>query len=300
MQILQFNPISDNLVQLGDKRVCMYLLKGERYLLLGGGMSYVVPTVEEQLDRFGVDRGRIMGLLILHSHFDHSTAAPYFMQAYPEMEIMASAGTKKVMGIEKAVKNIADLDRATRQQFGVDDQYGGISLEFKPPEITRVLRDADAIDLGGGISVSILETPGHSKCSIAAYAPCFQYLFPSDGVPLPVLKDGQLMLMANDDIALYLKSLERMAALEVKAVCCEHGGAFYGEDATSFLRQGVELTRKKYDSYRKAMQSGADARELARDEVDKIMKNRESGLISEEVLLNVVTAMINSAARPHD
>lgn len=296
MRILQSGPISDNLVQLGDKRVCMYLLKGERYLLLGGGMSYVVPTLEEQLDRFGVDRSRIMGLLILHSHFDHSTAAPYFMKAYPEMEIMASAGTKKVMGIEKAVKSIADLDRATRQQFGVDDQYRGISLEFKPPEITRVLRDGDTIDLGGGVGVSILETPGHSKCSIAAYAPGFRYLFPSDGVPLPILKDGKLMLMANDNIALYLKSLERMIALEVQAVCCEHGGAFHGEDATSFLRQGVELTRKKYDSYRQAMQSGADARELARHEVDKIMKNREFGLTPEEVLLNVLTAMINSAA----
>ena len=296
MRIREMGPISDQLIYLGDKRVCMYLLKGERYLLLGGGMSYVVPTVEEQLDRFGVDRGRIMGLLILHSHFDHITAAPYFMQAYPWLEIMASAGTKKVMGIEKAVKNIADLGLATRQKFGVNDQFRGISLEFNPPEITRVLNDGDTIDLGGGVSVTILETPGHSKCSIAAYVPVFQYLFPSDGVPLPILKGGKLMLMANDDIGLYLKSLERMAALEVKAVCCEHGGAFYGEDAASFLRQGMELTRKKYDSYRQAMRSGADAGELARDEVAQIVKDREFGLISEEDLLNVVTTMINSVA----
>jgi len=84
MRIREAGTISDQLIFLGDQRVCMYLLKGERYLLLGGGMSYVVPTVEEQLDRFGVDRSRITGLLILHSHFDHSTAAPYFMQAWPE------------------------------------------------------------------------------------------------------------------------------------------------------------------------------------------------------------------------
>jgi len=274
----------------------MYLLKGDRYLLLGGGMSYVVPSVEEQMDRFGVDRDRIMGLLILHSHFDHTTAAPYFMQAYPEMEIMASAGTKKVMGIEKAVKNIAALDRDTRRLYGVDNRFRGISLEFKPPEITRTLGDGDTVDLGGGVGISILETPGHSKCSITAYEPALQYLFPSDGVPLPVLDEGQLMLMANDNIAQYLKSLERMASLEVAAVCCEHGGAVHGEDATSFLQQGLELTRSKYTDYRRAMQSGADARELARHEVDKILKSRAFGLIPEDVLLNVVTAMILSAA----
>ena len=67
MRIREAGPISNQLIFLGDKRVCMYLLKGERYSLLGGGMSYVVPAVEEQVDRFGVDRCRIMGLLILHS-----------------------------------------------------------------------------------------------------------------------------------------------------------------------------------------------------------------------------------------
>ena len=296
MRFLQAKPISDNLIFIGDEKTSMYLLKGERYLIIGGGMSYVVPAVEEQLDRFNVDRSRIMGILILHSHFDHITAVPYFKQAYPWLEIMASAGTKKVLGIGKAVKNIADLDQATRQQFGVDDQFRGISLEFKPPEITKVLNDGDTIDLGGGVSVSILETPGHSKCSIAAYAPGFQYLFPSDGVPLPILKEGKLMLMANDNIVLYLKSLERMAALEVKAVCCEHGGAFYGEEAASFLRHGLELTRKKYDFYRQAMQSGADAGALARDELAQIAKDREYSLTPEEVLRGVFTRMITSAA----
>lgn len=296
MRFLQAKPISDNLIFIGDEKTSMYLLKGERYLIIGGGMSYVVPAVEEQLDRFNVDRSRIMGILILHSHFDHITAVPYFKQAYPWLEIMASAGTKKVLGIGKAVKNIADLDQATRQQFGVDDQFRGISLEFKPPEITKVLNDGDTIDLGGAVSVSILETPGHSKCSIAAYAPGFQYLFPSDGVPLPILKEGKLMLMANDNIVLYLKSLERMAALEVKAVCCEHGGAFYGEEAASFLRHGLELTRKKYDFYRQAMQSGADAGALARDELAQIAKDREYSLTPDEVLRGVFTRMITSAA----
>ena len=94
-------PISEHLIFLGDNRVCMYLLMGEKYLLLGGGMSYVVPMIEEQLDYFGIDCSRILGLLILHSHFDHCTAAPYFKKAYPDWAIMASAGTKKVFGMEK-------------------------------------------------------------------------------------------------------------------------------------------------------------------------------------------------------
>ena len=56
------------------------------------------------------------------------------------------------------------------------------------------------------------------------------------------------------------------------------------------------MTRKKYDSYRHAMQSGGDARELARDEVAQIVKDREFGLAPEEVLRDVFTRMITSAA----
>lgn len=115
------------------------------------------PLYEEQLDHFGVDRGSIMGLLILHSHFDHTAAAPYFKHA------------------------------------------------------TRGWR-----------------------------------LWP-------------LMLAANNDIALYFNSLEQMAVLELKAVFCEHGGAFYEEDAASFLRQGVRLTRGKSDFYLQTTWSGTDA-----------------------------------------
>jgi len=44
------------------------------------------------------------------------------------------------------------------------------------------------------------------------------------------------------------------------------------------------------------MQSGGDARELARDEVAQIVKDREFGLAPEEVLRDVFTRMITSAA----
>ena len=54
---------------------------------------------------------------------------------------MVSTGTQKVMGIEKAVKSIADLDRVTRQRFGVDDRYGGISLEFEPDRTEKASVD---------------------------------------------------------------------------------------------------------------------------------------------------------------
>ena len=297
MNIREPGPLSDHLLFLGDEKVCMYLLMGERSLLLGGGMSYVVPTVEAQLDRFGVDRSRIMGMLILHSHFDHCAAAPYFERAYPHWEIMGSQGTEKVFGMEKAVKNIAHLDKATRERYGVDGRFQDISLDFHAPNLTMALKEGDRIDLGGGVEVTILETPGHSKCSITAYAPGLKLLFPSDAAPVPAMKDGGFVVMANDSLPIYLQSLKRMAALTVDGICYEHCGAILGQDAESALRESLKLTGEKADFYRQALASGADKKDLARSEVKMILDNNEFDLITEEIFMQVCLSMIESVGQ---
>jgi len=294
MNIAQPGPLSDQLLFLGDEKVCMYLLMGERFLILGGGMSYVVPTVEAQMDRFGVDRDRIMGMVMLHSHFDHCGAAPYFQQAYPHWEIMGSKGTAKVFGMEKAAKNIARLDKATRERYGVDERFQDILLDFHAPNLTRALKEGDRIDLGGGLEVTILETPGHSKCSITAYAPGLNLLFPSDAAPLPVMKDGGFVVMANDNLPIYLQSLERMAALSADGVCYEHRGAILGPGAKTALDESLRLTKEKVGFYRKALASGADKKELARSEIKKILENSRFGLITEEILMQVCLSMLES------
>lgn len=78
------------------------------------------------MDRFGVDRNRIMGMLILRFHFNICCAGPYLQKAYPHWEIMGSKRTEKFFCIEKAVKNIAFLDKEIPHRYGVDNGSQGI------------------------------------------------------------------------------------------------------------------------------------------------------------------------------
>lgn len=288
--------IENNLLLLGDKSVCMYLLKGDEYLLIGGGMSYIVPTIEAQFDKFKIDRSKIMGLLILHSHFDHAGAVTYFSKAYPKMEIFGSKGVEKIFGMEKAVKITAKLDKAARQRFGVADQFSGISLELENPYLTKVLTEGDNLELGNGVNVSIYDTPGHSKCSMMAYVPDQKYLFPSDGMPIPVLADNNFIVMANDNLPIYLKTLERIKELNTLGgvICFEHGGAFIGEDADTYMQKAIELTRNQYEFYRQELEKGADPVKLVKTEVAKIMADGTFNLITEEILTQVFTSMVLS------
>ena len=81
----------------------------------------------------------------------------------------------------------------------------------------RVLRDGDAIDLGGR-SVRVLHTPGHSPGHMCFWEEETGYLFTGD----LVYKDTLLAYYPSTDPAAYLASLEKIAALPVRRVFPAH------------------------------------------------------------------------------
>jgi len=287
-------PVTDNLMLLGDDKVNMYLLRGEQTLLVGGGISFLAPLVEQQLDMWKVDRNRISGILILHSHFDHCTAVPYFARSYPGWSIMASAGAQKVFGIPKAVDMLRNLEELNRRKKGVGDRYNGVELGFSAPRVDRVLEEGDRISLGNGLEVEILEVPGHSRCCLAAYAPALKLLFPSDATPLPVLENGELAVMANDNAPAYLESLHKMARLDVEWCAFEHGGVFGGEDGRTMLRRGVETAEAMIGAFRERLARGESVEKLAEETRARYSAGNHFEFIPQEVLQGVLTRMIST------
>jgi len=102
--------------------------------------------------------------------------------------------------------------------------------------------------------------------------------------------------MANDNLPIYLKTLERIGKLNTRGgvICFEHGGAFIGEDADTFMQKAIELTRSQYEFYRQELEKGGDHDELVKTEVAKIMADGTFDLITEEILTQVFTSMVLS------
>ena len=289
-------PITDRLFFLGDERIGMYLVEGERHLLIGGGMSFSVPLVERQLDEFGIDRKRIFGLLILHSHFDHCTAVPYFQRAYPHLEIMGSAESRRIFGIPKAADLMSGFEERARTMRGIEPSFNGIDLSFSPPELTRVVGEGDRVDLGKGVEVRILEIPGHSKCCVGAYVPELKALFPSDGAPIPVLENDEMCIMANDSLPAYIESMERMSALDVDICAFEHGGVVSGEEGRTYIQRGLDAAGSLRAQLRERLRKGESAEALAREIMHRYRSRDHFDFIPENVFLSVIKHMVSSAA----
>jgi len=69
MQIIEPGYVTKRILLLGRRESCLYLLDGgEESVVLGGGMAYIAPDVEEQLQRFSVEEKKIKRVIVLRFH----------------------------------------------------------------------------------------------------------------------------------------------------------------------------------------------------------------------------------------
>jgi glyoxylase-like metal-dependent hydrolase (beta-lactamase superfamily II) len=235
--------ICDRLWYLGREESGIYLLEGERgSLIVSGGMSYIAPMVLDQLNAFGIDEKRIIGILILHAHFDHIGLIPLLKRRNPGSEVLASHRGWEILRMPNGIETINAFSRLVAERMGAADGLAGLDLEWREDVTGRAVSEGDEIDLGG-MGVRILETPGHSSCSISAYVPELRALFPSDGGGIPF---AQMIVPAgNSNYTRYQESLEKMSRLDVGILCADHYGYVTGREAEDYLLRSIGAAGEK-------------------------------------------------------
>ncbi|MBI5013994.1 MAG: MBL fold metallo-hydrolase [Deltaproteobacteria bacterium] len=295
MWIQEWGPVDERLVLLGTRKSCSYLLKGDRYALLGGAGQWVVPELESQFDKLQLDLDRIEFLLISHSHYDHCGAVPYLTKRLPNVRVVASDAARKMFDLEKAVRNMQVFSREACEQAGVPMEFGGVSLEFERIQLERTMRDGDTLELGDGVRVCTFETPGHSRCSLTTYEPTLGWLFPGDSLH-PPSDDGQhLLFTASESFTVYQDSLRKLQNLDVNLCAWEHHGLKVGEDANDVVRAGMQFTRDYHAQVLQTLADEGDAEAAAlRVSEDWIAKARFP-FLPERVMQHIARGIVEHA-----
>jgi glyoxylase-like metal-dependent hydrolase (beta-lactamase superfamily II) len=243
MRYLTPQTIHPRIEYLGRQEMNVYLLKGEEYMIIEGGMSYIVPDMLRQFQERGIDLNRVTRLLILHSHFDHCGIAPFFKRRLTGLKIMGSRRSQELYRKEKVIQFIRDRNREMIQLLKMEKEAAELNLDFDQIAVDEAVGEGDTIDLGEGVEVRIVEMPGHSSCSIAAYVPSLRALFPSDAGGIPGERE-EIFPSGNEDFILYQKSLKKLRPLDVEVVCLARNGAFLGNDAKEYVARSIEEAEK--------------------------------------------------------
>jgi glyoxylase-like metal-dependent hydrolase (beta-lactamase superfamily II) len=287
MWIMEPGTVTDHIDYLGAADMCVYLLKGREYMLIEGGMSYIVPTLLEQLDGKGIDSRRITKYLILHSHFDHCGAVPPVKRRFPWMQVVASHRTKELYTKEKVIKFIKERNWENLQARGMENVGREMELDFDGLSVDIPVGEGDVIDLGDGVTAEFIEVPGHSTCSIAAFTQPDKALFASDAGGIPNY-ENKIYASGNEDFILYQRSLEKMRKYPVEVHCAARYGAYTEEDGRTYMDRSI----KAAEDYRLRVIELAAGRRDTDDVVNELFEEHLSEAGSSDVPPEIMKALI--------
>lgn len=233
---------------LGSDQTPVYLLDGEKPVLFDGGFAHWAPAYIRAIkETLGGRKPHY--LLHTHMHFDHCGATSAIKKAFPEVVIGASSIGADIIARPNALEliiKLSDEAREVAEGFVSEDP----ELEtFSPFEVELKLKDGDVLDLGGGQTLNVYSTPGHTRDFLSYFNPQRKVLIASESVGC-ANTSGVIGVEFVYDYDAYLASLEFLVSLKPKVLCQGHIYVYTGEDVTKYLEATLEATK----SYRKTVE----------------------------------------------
>jgi 2-aminobenzoylacetyl-CoA thioesterase len=294
MRIRNPGKVRERLWFLGREESGVYLLEGkDGSMIVSGGTGYIIPDLLFQFKEFGIDEEKITKLLILHAHFDHVGIVPFFKRRHPKMEVYASRRGWEILQMEKATHTINQFSRTAARRAGKEEVHSTFDLDWRGDVTGKTVREGDRIDLGD-LEISILEIPGHSSCSIAAYVPEFKALFPTDGGGIPY--DETINTIGNSNYTQYQQSMEKLKGLEVEYYCADHYGYVTGEEAREFISKSIDMAQQLRERIEAAYRTTRDIDLAAQKLISAFFNENPYYFLAPEIALEVYRQMVRHIA----
>jgi len=241
-------PVTKNITLLGSELFNLYLVKGETYAIVEGGVSGITYPFLEQLSQLNVPPEAISHLVILHSHFDHMMVFPTLKGRYPWMKIVTSDMNRATFSSERIVARIFDSDRkmtlALEERGMISEAPNLQPYTFFPLDI--LVKEGSVLDLGKGMKMKFFEIPGHSPDCLAAFLEEEGLLFCSDGAgfytPPDFFRPNYWYRLDDAE-----KSLDKMTAVDPEILCRGHYGAMVGKD---LARKHLQMNRQSIEDFK--------------------------------------------------
>lgn len=233
--------------------VHVFFIMGEKIYMIDAGVAGSEQAVSYYLSSQGRSIEDIDGLFLTHSHPDHTGGAAA-IKRLSGCKVYASTSEREW---------IEDIE----QQFKDRPIPNFHTLLNESVKIDIFVREGDVISCEEGISLEVLDTPGHSHGSQCFLFREEQALFTGDAIPVPgdipiYVSSAQLevslkKLLALEDVVLYLSAWD-----EIKNV----------EEGKQSLLLALEKQAVLDATVRQVLQSHADANpELQFKEVCRIL-----------------------------
>ena len=217
-----------------------YVVQGrEGVALVEVGTSACVPRLLQGLAALGVERAQVTHILCTHVHLDHAGAAGHLLQELPNAcLVLHSRSHRHLLDPARLLESVAQAVGALFPLYG----------EVRPVEEGRLLpAETLRLDLGGGMRLEGVPTPGHSRDHVAYFLPHLGLLFPGDAAGVCLTRYGIARPVTAPpafDLPESLRSLALMRGLHPARLALTHFGL---RDEPEALFDLMETTLRRWD-----------------------------------------------------
>jgi glyoxylase-like metal-dependent hydrolase (beta-lactamase superfamily II) len=259
--------VTKNITLLGSELFNLYLVKGETCAIIEGAVSGITYPFLNQLNQLEVPPETISHLIILHSHFDHMMVFPILKERYPWMKIVSSELNRATFSSERIVAKIFDSDRKmtlTLMERGLISEAPDLHpYPFFPLDIS--VEEGSILDLGKGVKIKFIETPGHAPDGLCAYQEGEGILFCSDSAgfytPPDFFRPNYWFRLDEAE-----KSIDKMKIIDPEILCRGHYGAVVGREVSrKHLQMSSQCIEKFKTFVLERIQSGGSVEGIAKE-----------------------------------
>ena len=243
--------IIDGFFMLGHPGVPVYLMDGDNPALFDAGFSCLGELyVQEVKNILGTRQPKFC--FLSHSHFDHCGAVSTFKKYFPNIKIVSSIQAEKVFQRPNAIALIKQLNKASESMVQDSIISGGEANEFLQFDVDLTVKEGDLLKISDGISVNIIETPGHTRDCLSYYIPEKKILLSSEafGIQDPT---GYIYSDFLVDYDIYYTSMKKMVPLDTRVVCSGHGLVFTDKDAADYKQNSLSACKRFFKLVKKIL-----------------------------------------------
>ena len=212
--------------------IASYILKGKKAIIVETGPTSSIPSLLSGLKELDVKAEDVAYVAITHVHADHAGGVGTVLKSLPNAKVIVhSKGAPHLT-------NPAKLWMATQQVLG------NVAIMFGEPEPVakdRILIASEGMtfDVGDGVKLKAVETPGHASHNLSYYEYLSEGLFPGDAAGAYLGEFDAVFPTTpppfRPDIALV--SIDKLISLNPKLLYYSHFGK--ATDAVRRLRNYV-------------------------------------------------------------